>query len=168
MINLKEKIPNTINEAIELLYNGLTNEEKTYITSECSASVHHFTGMAIRNNWGLWDKKSPIVKELQTKYGLFGHGDDCSGLILAGLWTKVKGGDVEKELEAQAKSYIAHWKRSGLNPATGEEISKKPKQGMNMIYSKKDGVMVACGVCKNPIPKYQTWCPNCGSNDADE
>lgn len=152
MIDLKEKIPTTLIEAIELLYNGLSDEEKTFIKGNNPARFHHFTGMAIRNNWGLWKKNSPIVKELQNKYGLFGHGDDCSGLILAGLWTKVGGGDVEKTLADEAKGYIAHWKRSGINHATGEEISKKPKQTMNMICSKKDGLMVACGVCQKPIP----------------
>ena len=128
MTNLKEKVPTTLREAIDILAKGLTPAEKDFINGNESARLHHLTGMAIRNNWNLWKKDSPIVKDIKAKYGIFGHGDDCSGLILAGLWTKAKGGDVEKTLRSESDRYKAHWKRSGINPETGAEIEGfKPK-----------------------------------------
>ena len=142
MINLKDKIPNTILEAIQLLYNGLTASEKEFILGNDAARVHHFTGMAIRNEWGLWNKNSPIVKELQTEYGLFGHGDDCSGLILAGLWAHVRGQDVEKTLAAEADRYYAHWKREGLDPKTGEPIKGFQRKTQSILVGKEGQIIV--------------------------
>jgi hypothetical protein len=86
---------------------------------------------------------------------------------MAGLWTAVRGGNVEQTLKKEAEGYKRHWEKSGLDPKTGEEIkgfkkkdmkvkvllgksghlivdemveeSPKPKQGMNMIYASRDG-----------------------------
>jgi len=52
--------------------------------------------MKMRNDWSLWDLKTPLVKDIQTRFGLFGHGDDCSGLIHAGIWATVRGQNVER------------------------------------------------------------------------
>lgn len=137
MTNLQTKTPTTLREAIEILAAGVTETERKFINGNEAARLHHFAGMALRNDWKLWNRDSPIVKDIKKRYGLFGHGDDCSGLILAGLWTKVKGGDVEKSLQAEVKRYIAHWKRSGVNPATGEPI-----KGFDKIRGKTTNLVV--------------------------
>lgn len=170
MTNLKEKKPKTLLEAINILAADLSNNEKEFIRGNDSGSVHHFAGMCIRNEWGLWKKDSPIVQDIKSRYGLFGHGDDCSGLILAGLWAKVKGEDVEKTLQAEAQKYISHWKRYGLNPKTGEEIKgfKGQKNYSILVDKTNKDTKVPCGVCKKPIKKGQTWCEHCGANDEDE
>ena len=115
-------IPKTLNEAIEKLYSDLTAEDVKFITENDHSSIHFFGGMRMRNDWHLWDKKSPINKDIQKRFKL-SHGDDCSGLIFTGLWANVRGLDVTKELKKCASSYIKHWKKSGVDPMTGKKIA---------------------------------------------
>lgn len=122
MTDLKNTIPNTLHEAINTLYNDLKQDEIDFIKSNDNSLIHHGTGMTIRNNWKLWEKDTPFKHDIKEKYNLFGHGDDCSGLIFTGLWAKVKGHNVDSALKKEAKRYTTHWKNSGIDPVTGEEI----------------------------------------------
>ncbi len=122
MIKLKDKIPSTLDEGIHLLFDSLQPEEKFFILNNGPASLHFSSSMYMRNAWGLWKQDSPIVLDIKKRFNIFGHGDDCSGLIMAGLWALVKGLDLDTELNKTAESYKKHWKKSGLNPETGEDL----------------------------------------------
>lgn len=123
-MNLENFTPKTLNEAIDHLYSTLTEEDKEFIRNNDHGSIHHFTGMAVRNAWGLWKEGTPFKKDIKERFNLFGHGDDCSGLIFEGVWTKVKGGDVDAVLKATAESYHKHWKKYGVDPVTGKEVKE--------------------------------------------
>lgn len=124
-MNLANFTPKTLDEAIEHLYSTLTEEDKEFIRNNSHGTIHHFTGMALRNAWGLWKEGTPFKKDIKKRFNLFGHGDDCSGLIFEGVWAQVKGEDVNTVLTATAKRYTKHWKKYGVNPETGKEIKKK-------------------------------------------
>lgn len=83
---------------------------------------HHFLGMHLRNEWGLWKKTGPIVKDFQKRFGLFGHGDDISGLLFYSVTRQIRGEslDIEKEIE----KYWFHWLDQGVDPKTGKKIKK--------------------------------------------
>lgn len=122
-MNIKDFTPKSVNEAIDYLYNNITEEERKFILSEKNHGlIHHGAGTALRNGWGLWEKDTPFKKDVKERFNLFGHGDDCSGLIFEGLWAKVKGKDVDEALNKAATRYYNHWKKCGLNPETGEEV----------------------------------------------
>jgi hypothetical protein len=128
-INLLSYIPVTLNEAIDLIYATLDEKEKAYLTQDDAlAGLHHSFGMDLRNGWGLWEKQSPIVKDVQNKFSIFAHADDISGLILAGVVAQIKGLDVSSELNKTAESYARHWKKYGIDPKTGKETTGKHKQ----------------------------------------
>ena len=114
-----EKIPATVYEAVDILYEGLTDEERDYILSHDKWSLHHGVGTCMRNGWKLWHRETPLVqwciKELQV-----GHGDDISGLMFTGLWQKVHGQPVD--FTEQIAIYHKHWRGMGVDPITQERL----------------------------------------------
>ena len=124
-----QTIPKTLDEAIEKLYSDLSDKDVKFIEENDHSSIHFGGGMTMRNNWNLWDKKSPLNKDIQKRFHL-AHGDDCSGLIFTGLWAKVKGEDVGRALDRCAARYTKHWKSMGVDPITDKELpgSKSSKQ----------------------------------------
>jgi len=125
----------------------LTTEmiKESHITEEQKhdhSVIHHSAGMAMRNEWHLWDKKSKISKDIQKRFQLC-HGDDLSGLINTALWAKVKGEGIDKALIKCAKRYKKHWKDSGVDAMTGEPLpNRKEQKSMSIsIKLKKDGTI---------------------------
>jgi superfamily I DNA/RNA helicase len=134
--------PDTLDDAIKYLYDNLTPEDIKFIKCNIPSSIHFLSGMVLRNNWHLWDKKSNISKDIQKRFGL-AHGDDLSGLIHTAIWSKVKGEDVEKALNKCAKRYKTHWKNSGVDAMTGEPLPnrKEPKSMSINLKLKRDGTI---------------------------
>lgn len=115
-MNLSEdKVPATLDEAIQMLFDGLNKEDIDYIKNNSSCSVHFEFGMALRNNWSMHDASSPLKEDIKARYGV-SMADDLSGLVLGGLWAKVLGQDVQKMLEEEAKRFRMHWKAQGVDP----------------------------------------------------
>lgn len=116
--------PETIDRAIELIESVIGPDEKAWAIrtplEKAMASTHHGFGMEMRNTWGLWEE-GPMRKYVQTRFNLFGHGDDISGLIMAGLWAKLRGEDVDHALSEEADRMRAHWESISKDPATGED-----------------------------------------------
>jgi len=116
----EDKVPATVDEAIEQLHTALTKEDKAQIGALDSSAVHMTLGMYLRNNWSLWDRSTRLSQDFQTRFKLYGHSDDLSGMILQGLWAAVREQNVAHVLEQAAESYRRHWLAHGLNPETGE------------------------------------------------
>lgn len=119
-----EEPPKTLNEAIEKLFSSLSERDIESIEINGFSTYHFSVGTKIRNIWQLWEKNSPIKKDLAIRFGL-SHGDDCSGLIFAGAWARLKKLDLEKELEKTANSYKEHWLNRGIDPLTMEIIDNE-------------------------------------------
>lgn len=75
------KIPNNIDECIDLLNSMITNEDKEYLIENGAISVHHTLGRWIRNNWKLWENEETDLKTALKKLG-FNHPDDMSNYII--------------------------------------------------------------------------------------
>ena len=74
-------IPKTVEEAINILDNILSKEDKEYIFKKGVFAVHHTLGRWIRNNWGLWVEEPNELKNNLIKLG-FEHPDDMSHHII--------------------------------------------------------------------------------------
>ena len=81
MKNSEIYIPKNIEEAISILNEMLSNDDKKYLFEEGAISVHHTLGRWIRNNWGLWEEESNDLKEHLISIG-FTHPDDMSNYII--------------------------------------------------------------------------------------
>ena len=111
-------VPSTIDEAINYLFENLSEEDKDFIKCNPNEGCHFTVGMNLRNNWSLWEENTPIKNDFKKRFNLFGHGDDMSGIILKGLFNKVKGFPLN--LEEEAEKYRQHWLKFGLDPETGK------------------------------------------------
>ena len=117
------KMPRTLDEAIKMVISRLEPADINFIKNEKDPNlVHMGFGMWLRNNLGLWKNDTPFKKDIKKRFNLFGHGDDCSGLILTGVWAKVRKKNVEQALSREAASYARHWTTQGTNPKTGKKI----------------------------------------------
>lgn len=78
----KDTVPNTPEEAIQVLDIMLSKEGKEYLRTEEHAAlkVHHSLGRWIRNNWSLWGDYSPLKKHF-IEHGIM-HPDDMSNNII--------------------------------------------------------------------------------------
>lgn len=82
-----EKMPDTVEKAIDILKSVLTEEQKEELakTKKKDLINYHFTlGMWIRNNFGLWQKNSPLRDDLEVD-----HPDDASMEMIERLWKEL-------------------------------------------------------------------------------
>lgn len=116
------QIPETLEDAVKLVTEMEGAEEwakETDDANSAGAMIHHFAGMAIRNEWGLWCGM-PLARHLYERFGL-AHADDMSGLIFHCAWKELNGQpwDVEPVIER----YRRHWERysDGMPKPTWED-----------------------------------------------
>ena len=94
----EDNVPATLDDAINMLYDSLSESDKKYLLENGTAGCHFSGGMAIRNGWSLWENDTPFKKDIKKRFNLWGMADDCSGFILAGVEAKVKGLNVSEIL----------------------------------------------------------------------
>jgi hypothetical protein len=82
-------VPSTIKEAVEHLVAHLEPHEVEFIQTAPPSAAHFGGGMALRNDWSLWEKETPLKRDAVENYKI-AHADDLSGLILAWTWSIVR------------------------------------------------------------------------------
>jgi hypothetical protein len=82
-----EKLPTTLQEAIDALDKLLPLEDRQYIEEDLEndpdvvvIALHHSLGRYIRNKWGLWEG-GPLAQHMREVEGII-HPDDMSGHII--------------------------------------------------------------------------------------
>ena len=115
------RIPITIPESIDLLYESVEEEDRAYIHEHEAITAHHSFGQAIRNIWKLWDSESPLVVDFKNRFQLFGHADDISSIILTAFWARVRGENEEEAVEKELEFLKKHWTDSNIDLITGEQ-----------------------------------------------
>lgn len=108
------KAPKTLLQAVEALDKSATDEDRVKFAKEDGnspgANLHFCGGMAMRNEWGLWDKEKPLTKWFR-EYGVW-HADDMSSIIYKSYWRFLNGKEfnmVKESIECEK-----YWKRQGL------------------------------------------------------
>ncbi len=111
-----DKVPNSLQSAIDTIVDALDEDDRRYVAANDEYSVHMTIGMGLRNCWSLWDKETHLVQWFISEFKI-AHADDISGLILTGVWCKVRS--VTFDPYAIAKGFHEHWRRFGVDPITG-------------------------------------------------
>jgi hypothetical protein len=124
----EDKVPMTVDEAVKLIVDGLTDAEKASIAQHDPATLHFSLGMYLRNNWSMWERDTPLSQDFQQRFKLYGHGDDISGMILKSVWATVRGDDVAATQQKEAEFYREHWQAQGLDPATGKPAANRGEE----------------------------------------
>jgi hypothetical protein len=106
-----DKVPSTLEAAVEMIVSGLDEEEVKFIQENASCTIHHSFGTTTRNNWSLWDRETPLVLHFLERFNI-AHADDISGILMDCTWRSVKG--EPWKLEEQVERYHTHWKNCGL------------------------------------------------------
>jgi hypothetical protein len=108
----QDKVPSNLEEAVQLIKDGLSVEDIQEIqwSPNVACRVHLTVGMFIRNEWSLWEKDTVLVKWFKNTYGI-DHADDVSGIILDCACRDIqKLPRRDKEL---AERYRIHWIKMG-------------------------------------------------------
>lgn len=105
-------VPKNLNDALNYLECTWSESDKEEFKNKkersAVAELHHGTGRAIRNSWGLWKKRKNSLSRYFKRYGIF-HPDDISSIILTSFHRKLN--NKKLDLEKQAKRYIDYWER---------------------------------------------------------
>lgn len=135
----EDSVPATFLEAVHEMYNAMDSVEKVYVAEKNWFADHHFTtGMFLRNNWSLWDVETPLVKDCIQIFKLYGHGDDISGLIAAGVGALARGEDPMQAAKKEADKYRKHWEMYGIDPLTGKVVGEGTKS-IRIVVDEKTG-----------------------------
>lgn len=109
MILNQDKVPSTLDEAVDILKEGLAPEELALMKNKKSAEFHFSIGMMIRNEWSLWETGNILNIWFLKTYGVK-HADDISGIIIECLLNDING--VPRRDKILAQEFIAHWKKN--------------------------------------------------------
>lgn len=107
-----ERIPKTLDEALDLMMAGLTEEDRDYIEKagdDYAGMVHFGQGMGMRNSWGLWGD-SPL-KRYFVRLGIY-HADDMSAIISQAFSRRVRGRPIE--LDQLVRYYRDYWEKEDI------------------------------------------------------
>jgi hypothetical protein len=107
----QDKVPSTIESAVWMLVDSLSDEDRK-IVQATDTSGHHFpAGQGLRNGWSLWELDSPLKRDAVDTYKI-AHADDISGLILA--WAFALARDEPFDPQEHCLIYHEHWQRNGM------------------------------------------------------
>lgn len=115
----QDRQPITVNDAIELLIEKLSKDQKSKINkmSESDlAGLHFGLGMWVRNSFGLLYRRSSLLKGAGVR-----TGDDASALILKLLWYRLRGES------AKAASFLEESRNRALEATPRVAISEIPE-----------------------------------------
>ena len=115
---LNSSIPNTLEEAVEVLFSCLEQSDIDYVKQNSDDGMHFGIGMWIRNHWGLWTG-GPLAQYFNSLK--IGHADDMSGLILTALVRKIK--KEEFVLEYHVNYYIKYWNDKNIDSLTQKPLN---------------------------------------------
>jgi hypothetical protein len=118
----EDKVPATIDEAIDDIFNALSDVERAQIKKFPPASLHMSLGQVIRNMWSMSELGTPLQLNFKKRFDLFGHPDDVSGIIIEGLLAKLNKKSVKIAMNKASKSYREHWEKVHIDPITGKQI----------------------------------------------
>jgi hypothetical protein len=80
-------LPHTVDEAVERLLDGLTEDQKRAIAGFAEPAYPFGFGMWVRNELGLWTGNEELLESCGSATM---HPDDASMVIMIALWQKLK------------------------------------------------------------------------------
>jgi hypothetical protein len=115
-MKIDNKIPASFDEAVKMLVASFDFEDRIAIIKDKYNTPYHFSaGMAIRNEWSLWKKGTPLDLDFRNRFGI-AHGDDKSGLLFTAAIAEILGDNVEDKVKETVQRYKDHWESAGCDP----------------------------------------------------
>lgn len=109
-------VPSTLDEAVDLVLSNMTEADKDAYAMEdpeCpGAKYHHFGGMAMRNDWGLWYHETPLAQWF-ARHGIY-MADDRSAVVFKALYCRLTGRSFD--IGAEAMFYQQFWREHDCYP----------------------------------------------------
>lgn len=100
-------IPSNLEEAVNHVIQNMDKDSIEAIKKSTSMHEFHFTtGMAMRNDWGLWSGSS--LRSWFVDRGI-DHADDMSGIIMKAIWCRVQ--DEDFNLDQEIAKYQEYWSK---------------------------------------------------------
>ena len=87
------ELPQTVNEAADIVYQGMKEQEKRRMLMVPEAKIisyNRFFGAGIRNNFGLWGGENKALLSDCDKRSGYSHPESCSGFIINLVWQRLK------------------------------------------------------------------------------
>ena len=106
-------VPSTLDQAVEILYEGLSETDRQFIMARRPSEARETLGSAIRNSWSMGDPTMPLATWFRRALGV-SRAHDTSDLVLRGLWAKVRGEPFE--LQTLVDDIKLYWTRLGEDP----------------------------------------------------
>lgn len=106
-----KRLPKNLDEAVSAIVEMMSSpKDQEYFKKAKDLSIYHTTlGRWIRNQWGLWGKDNPELKQWFLDKGIT-HPDDMSSIILSA--TQAKLNDTYFDLDLAIKSRKRYWEHS--------------------------------------------------------
>jgi uncharacterized protein DUF6794 len=106
----QDKVPINLDDAVNTLKEGMDKDDIAEFKKETFhvGQLHFTLGMALRNEWSLWEKDTILVQWFKKEFGV-DFGDDITGIILDCLYQDIIG--KPRRAKELADRYIAHWKK---------------------------------------------------------
>jgi hypothetical protein len=107
-------IPANLEEAVVELHSAFNTNEKrefaNFSALDPGLSLHLTGGMAMRNNWKMWEPDGPLSSWFR-KEGVW-HPDDMSAIIYRSFWCSLN--NVKFDLSREKTYYTQYWKQRGV------------------------------------------------------
>jgi len=137
-------VPKNLNDAISYLDCKWSEKDKEEFKNknekDAVTELHFGTGLAIRNNWGLWKKSKNRLKLFFNLRGIY-HPDDISSIILTSFHRHLNNKDIE--LSNQLKYYKEYWKKSNKKYEEIQRILSEKLKKQFEEYKIGDTVIIA-------------------------
>jgi hypothetical protein len=129
-------IPTNLEEAVAELHAVFNTKEKmefaNFSALDPGLSLHLTGGMAMRNNWRMWEPDTPLSSWFR-KQGIW-HPDDMSAIIYRAFWCSLGKyrsprrnlKEMPFDLETEKLYYIKYWKDMGKG-FDGVDIASESK-----------------------------------------
>lgn len=99
-------VPSTLNEAVSLLKEALSESETERIKKVSVSQLHLSLGQFIRNEWSLWNDKNVLNIWFKKTYKIK-HADDISSIILDCLLKDLN--NQPRRDVVLANEFVEHW-----------------------------------------------------------
>ena len=108
-------IPSTLDEAVDALLAQMDSLDRETFLASTDAAYHFNGGMAMRNQWGLWQQGSRLATWFR-EHGIT-HADDSSACIYKALRCRLTKRPFDIAVEAE--HYREWWAKSEKRHAEG-------------------------------------------------
>lgn len=133
-----DPLPKTLDEAVTLLIDEMSEENKEKIRKMKSADLfqlHMSYGLYIRNSMGLWSGNDDLYEDMGMKVHF---ADAASDIILEALWKRLGGKDPEESLLGRLqRQFLVDYYLRFVFWITGNGSFYKEHYGEGSFYRKK-------------------------------